>query len=448
MANNWFPMEHYYGGNEVNTEEPKVGPEMIADASELPKRYKLWQQAISLLVVFVIFGAAISYLIWKVNQKPRNLDVAACLLTDDEYRYFVEGRVLFDGVPVDSAFVWAVFREPKGNKYSPEGDSTNLDGEFEIGPIPKTIDTSTEVTIYAIAKMSPSEDPIKGKELLRRSQRTPRIIKLDILTVMVLPAIFIISFLVPFLTLNPRWKYGISITSAILFTFGMIVLVGTGLYHVNTNYSRDSKEILSLGFASISQGKYVENVDSEWIISFTSPTNYADFVNVEERMMRGFGVPLWILLIAVIGAGLLTVSIIVSEIKNRPKFGLLDRNYIDRVMQMIFAPHSDTKDAEGIDWAAGEGYQKMVLDEQKEFRKRLERIIRHQFYILFSPIGAIFVYQLLVIANAANNAVTVALAAFGAGASLNLILDKAVKHAEKAVGITEEEKGDGKKRSC
>lgn len=442
----------------MNTEEPKRWAKMTAEVFKRPNQYKLWQQTISLIAVFMIFAAATFYLILEVSKKPENLDVIGHLLPEDEDHYFVEGRVLFDGKPVNNALVWAVFKDSIGNKYSPEGDSTNENGEFIINSIPKTIATSPEATTYALAKMSHSKDLIKGKEPLRCSQR---IIKLDILTIMVLPAIFIISFLVPFLTLNYRWKYGISITSAILFTFGMIVLVGAGLYHVNTNYSRDSREILSLGFASISQGRYVENVDSEWIISFTSPTIFADSIAADERIMRGFGAPLWILLIAAIGAGIFTVSIIVSEIKNRPQFSLLDSYYIEQVMNMIIASQQKesrkkkAKDLasqsvkkgaiENILVAVTLEYNKLMVDELNEFRSRLERIIRHQFYILFSPIGAIFVYQLLVIANAANNAVTVALAAFGAGASLNLILDKAVRYAEKAIGITEKKKGDTKK---
>jgi hypothetical protein len=130
--------------------------------------------------------------------------------------------------------------------------------------------------------------------------------------------------------------------------------------------------------------------------------------------MSGFGVPLWVLLIAVVGAGLLTVSIIVSEIKNRPKFYLIEEALVKKRSM-------DAKSAEA--------------KELTEFRSRLERIIRHQFNILFSPIGAIFVYQLLVIADAAVNSVTVALAAFGAGASLNLILDRAISYAEDAIKI-------------
>ena len=69
----------------------------------------------------------------------------------------------------------------------------------------------------------------------------------------------------------------------------------------------------------------------------------------------------------------------------------------------------------------------------------MEDIVLHQFYLLFSPLGAIFVYQLLVIADTAGQAVTVAIAALGAGSTLNILLDKAVLASKKAFEKTKTE---------
>ena len=388
---------------------------MVMELSEKSKRYEKLSRVMSLILVFSIFlGSLVIVLYSNLVEGKQDLEIIAHLKTVDGDQSSLEGRVLLDGEPVNNARVWAIITANKGNRGSPPADSTDLQGEFEIASIPKTIGEKkvTEVTIYARSEVLELDEIliVRGKEILTlNGEDTVRIVRLSIWAVIILPAISIISFMVPFLVLSPWWKYLISITSAILFTFAMIVAISGGLSHVNTNFASDSEKVLSLGFATLFHGSYVEGVTDEWIFSFTSPPASVESTSEDEAgkvpgsgKVSGFGVPLWVLLIAVVGAGLITVSIIVSEIKDRPNFTLLDRD--------------DPEDK-----------------ELKKFRGRIERIIRHQFYILFSPIGAIFIYQLLVVAEAANNPVTVALSAFGAGASLNLILDKAISYAEKTI---------------
>ena len=104
-----------------------------------------------------------------------------------------------------------------------------------------------------------------------------------------------------------------------------------------------------------------------------------------SQVQIGFGAPLWVVLLAVIGAGLLTVSIIVKEIKDRPDY-----------------------------------------KNQDQVRESDQVIVRHQFFILFAPLGAIFIYQALVIAEAATSPITVAIGVLGAGASLTVLMKKAV----------------------
>jgi hypothetical protein len=53
--------------------------------------------------------------------------------------------------------------------------------------------------------------------------------------------------------------------------------------------------------------------------------------------------------------------------------------------------------------------------------------------MLFSPLGAIFIYQLMVAAGAVGQPITVAIAALGAGSTMNLLLDKAVLASKKAL---------------
>jgi hypothetical protein len=75
--------------------------------------------------------------------------------------------------------------------------------------------------------------------------------------------------------------------------------------------------------------------------------------------------------------------------------------------------------------------------QPEEIRRRLKAIVQHQFYILFAPVGAIFVYQILVVGSAAAASLTVALAALGAGASLSALLDKAVTYATGLISSAE-----------
>jgi hypothetical protein len=91
------------------------------------------------------------------------------------------------------------------------------------------------------------------------------------------------------------------------------------------------------------------------------------------------------------GAGILTVSLIVGEIGNPPG------------------------------------------DDPAEIRRRVQKVVRHQFFILFAPVGAIFVYQLLVVAQAAGNDVTVAIAALGSGIALNSLLNAAIRRATSVI---------------
>jgi len=64
---------------------------------------------------------------------------------------------------------------------------------------------------------------------------------------------------------------------------------------------------------------------------------------------------------------------------------------------------------------------------------RIKVMLEHQFYMMFAPLGAVFVYQLLVLAEAAGSPVTVAIAAMGSGASLNKLLQVAVQRAGEAL---------------
>ena len=121
--------------------------------------------------------------------------------------------------------------------------------------------------------------------------------------------------------------------------------------------------------------------------------------------MKGFGAPLWVLFLSVIGAGISTISLVVHEISDPPDFSEAVKNKIAR----------------------------------KTLRKRFQVLVEHEFYILFAPIGGVFVYQLMVLSNVVNEPVTVAVAALGAGFSINALISRAVKSSADLIKSKENE---------
>lgn len=351
--------------------------------------------------MFGFFLSALTTVIYhSVFKESRRVSISANAVQLNSEFQLIQGRILFQAEPVYNVTVIVDLVDSLSHKSPLSSTVTNKSGEFLLDSIPTTIGNRkvTEIEINAKGNLVVKGDSItvSGTETITISGKgSQEIVKISIWVIVILPAIFLLSFIVPFLTLSPRWKYGFSISLAIILTLSMIIAISGGISNINKNYSSDTEKVISLGYASLFHGTYVEGVPSEWLFSITSLQLDTKSDNSGNVTVKGFGVPLWVLLIAVVGAGLLTVSIIVSEIKDRPKFHLIEKNVPDD-------------------------------EEFKEFRARLERIVRHQFYILFSPIGAIFVYQMLVTADAAYNSTTVALAAFGAGASLNVILDYAI----------------------
>ena len=67
------------------------------------------------------------------------------------------------------------------------------------------------------------------------------------------------------------------------------------------------------------------------------------------------------------------------------------------------------------------------FNNMEAVRGRIQQAVKHQFYILFAPIAAIIVYQVLVLAGAASQYVTVGLATLTAGVGLSTVLDKILR---------------------
>jgi hypothetical protein len=140
------------------------------------------------------------------------------------------------------------------------------------------------------------------------------------------------------------------------------------------------------------EGTYAKDVPPEWMISFTAtpaagselspPTDNANKevpvpAGSHDVLSRGLGAPLWVLLFAVLGSALFTVVLLVKEIES-------PRDYSQ--------------------------------DYPDPTQTRTREIVLHQLYILFAPLSGVFLYQILVLADAVTQPVTVAIAALGAGA--------------------------------
>lgn len=364
----------------------------------------------------------------------------------------LNGHVIYDDDFISDVPIWAIAVDQRGNRKSTGKTKTDAKGSFTLTNIPNSLSgepnqTIVEIEVYAGDSITRgSGDDAVTIELNPKSARIEvgsdqqyRVINLPFKELIVIGSIFTLSVAVALVPVpqgskTTAWlvvKYLSSVFFAFLLTGFMVLYISLGLKHVNQTASNIENEILSLGVASIYKGRYVDDVPDEWLISLTSPTfarpfdadssdtavktggrargstdpsaagadsdskaHSNDETNQSEKSLeRGFGVPLWVLLVSVIGSALFTISIILVGIKEAP----------------------------------------LQLAPQK-IRERIQVVVLHQFYILFAPIGAIFVYQLLVMAGAASQTVSVAIIALAAGVALNYLLELARKRVENLIG--------------
>ncbi|MFO0801698.1 MAG: hypothetical protein U0791_01060 [Gemmataceae bacterium] len=182
---------------------------------------------------------------------------------------------------------------------------------------------------------------------------------------------------------------------AIVATVSMVVLVGYGIRWVNEHF--EAGQPASFGFVTFHQGTYVKGGCTDWLVSLTKPlTPAAEAAAVkpaEPVLEAGLGAPLWVVFISVLGSGLLTIVLVIGE-------------------TLVPLPTDNS------------------AESREKVQKRFRGILEHQFFVLFSPLAGIIIYQIMVTAGAAGQPVVVAMAVLGAGAALNGLLARAVKLAE------------------
>ncbi len=407
-------------------------------------------------IIIVIFSIVITLgLIIKAFSLPAEIDILANLKQTkgsiNKDSTDLKGVILKDGKPVQNALVWLIIKGQKDSEVIPSKptEKTDSTGMFIFSNLPKYL--SSDITgvkdnkdsianiktdanlknkgvadsnveranqnILAKEGETLSKENIKSfiikasinDEVIERvlsvnsagGLSAEKSIKVEHWRIDYLPMIFLLSILFPFIIKSFWVKYVYSISAAFLFSGGMILTIAIWVSNVSTFNQND---ILSLGFVHFFTNS------GEWVLSLTSSST---------PIKDGFWVPIWVMLLSVIGSSLYTVLIILSQITKRPNWDIL-------------MPKTDSDPVKKKDY----------VKEIKKFNKVLENIVRHQFYIVFAPIGSIFVYQLLVLGNASTNQTTVAIAALASGLLLNSILDKALALTENLIKPEKENKDE------
>jgi hypothetical protein len=365
--------------------------------------------------------------------------------------YFVDASVVspLTGETLRDATVWAVAVDNVGNSMV-HSKPTLKDDRFTFVPFPTELDNEHSVdSISVFASYTPKNATTaltsKNVHVVDGSEQK-RLVQLDPLSFVLLGGIFVLSVTLGLLTIPGLRRvryYGLTLLSFSM-TVAMLAYIGGGIARIGST-GRDG-DVFSLGFASIYKGTYSATVPDEWIFSLTSPLEKpvadkstdanattdagatqlkssipskastvagpakptpgdqkANAASSKKNMLKrrqdlkgsrepqdvavssGFGAPLWVIFMSVIGGCLFTISLLVKQV-NDP-----------------------------------------VAIDAPNYQSRLAELLRHQFYVVFSPVGSIIVYQLMVLTDVISRPVTVAMGAIAAGIAANKLLDLSLK---------------------
>ncbi len=361
---------------------------------------------IAWVVILAVAGISGCIALNALGATSPHLEVVTAAQPAAEAGWTLKGRVLYEGGPVDKAEVWAISVDEAGNRYAPPTSKTSADGAFSLGPIPASLSGDPrrgpqEVTVSSQAMLALNKEdkdlsPVKGQEKLPLGgEQQIRLVKLPLRAIVFIPMIFAASVFLALVFVEWRplvrltWYLTLSLT--FVFTLTMLAYIALGLFYVHTTSS--PSEVVSLGFSNFYYGSYVKDVPPEWLMSFTSPTPGQLAGASEGALAQGFGAPLWVVFLSVLGAGVFTIALLVTGIDNA-----------------------------------------ITYSDMPKVRARLRELVEYQFFTLFAPLGAIFIYQLMVAAGAASQQISVALAALAAGAALNKILKMAWDGVQLALG--------------
>lgn len=310
--------------------------------------------------------------------------------------------VLKEGSPLDSVHVWAVAYDQSGNSFSPDPDRSDEDGRVILGPIPMRIGFDNDILVSRINVRALYQ--VAGMQLIDEtvvlSINRPKVsttISVNATEFQIIGAFFLASILLAFIPARcgglPKFKFAAVAILTILFGVAVIYVFVEGSKFVynaeqDTNISR-----VSLGFVQVVKASYLpEQSPDEWIVALTAP----------EDGIPGFGAPLWVILVSVVGAVLIAVGLIIRELK-------------PSCLRKKDGDNEKEADADKIP----------PIPPEHLFQDKVQALLKQQLYILFAPIGAIFVYQSLLITGMADERITVGIAALAAGGGLGILLGKA-----------------------
>ena len=312
----------------------------------------------------------------------------------------IRARVLVGGVPREGVSIWAVARDPAGNSFSPDPAVADSAGFVELGPIPMVIGSDEGVRVSRITVRALGSKPHVDKTVVLRidKPRTCPVIKISFRECLAIAAVFLSSVVLAFLRCKWGWLLRVkhmfvaAITAALC--IGVLLIFMEGAKVVDTAEQETGTTAVSLGFVQIVKASYVPTQSpDEWIVALTAP----------EGQTPGFGAPLWVILVSVVGAILMCIAALIHGL----------------------ASYVGKEDSKRDDTSA--------VDSDK-IRNQILKLVKHQLYILFAPIGAVFVYQSMLLAGLAGERLTVGIAALAAGAGLSVLLANSHKLVSKLLG--------------
>lgn len=381
------------------------------------------------IVPIIIWGLSVAepakpLQIVAILERPTKTNDDGSISDEPGLAWKVKGRVLDGGEEVNGATVWATIEDEHRLRYQLESVKTTNDGAFVIPirneQVPSlSSDWEATIAVTAVADTGWLGQEETGREVLS-TYAAPR--SMDTMLSLSLVLLWLFLFSIVFALFSPKRKgwarhsYRMALVFALLSSVGIIMalMYVSGVLFVDSpEDANTSNGITRLGFLYVYEGQFDHRLSPEMVLSLSPPDRLAKSAvpsatlpegatgdvspkrapapdsNFDEHA-RGFGAPVWVVLLSVIGAAILPVIIILRDIGEPPDYDANDRSRI---------------------------------------LKRFENVVTHQCFIFFAPLGAIFLYQILLVSDAVGQPVTVGLAALGAGATMKVVVEKAVLFA-------------------
>lgn len=420
-----------------------------------------WKLAVPFIGLILAIGTAIYIAVEHYRESQvEELVILSKIDKSGSNQWNIAGSVIGSEGPLSEATVWAIAVDKNGDSYGTDKgalhggqyyltlDLRTIEEREEaaagiLGPsIPLEWSKGIAITIYAIApSIEPEGEPREGKarSLIGDDGPMRQITEAPFVT-FALFAVLVVSFLFAIALVRQAGNSFEQKTCYVMIqgtsiALAFIALIGIGLGFKHVSGFTNSDKVLSLGYAHIFMGSYIDGKEKDWMFSLTFPKEALSAkdeifsqtesdtgsqsgaddesgtddqvesnVGVENALGSsreidpGFGVPLWAMLLAVVGSVFFTLAIFVNGIQ-----------------------------------------KPLDYKDKNDVCNRASILVKHQTYILFAPLGAIFVYQGLLEIDAASNNFGVAVAALAAGTTQNALLEVALKKVSAVINNKKQE---------